>query len=176
MCDKIEGFLPEFTEESTLLILGSFPSVASRRQSFYYGNRQNRFWKMLFSFFGEPLCESVEGKRAFLRAHGIALWDIVVRCEIVGSADASIKNYEIADIPALLQKTKIRRILLNGGAAYSIFCERYKGIGVPYARMPSTSPANPRYAQSVWHAALAEVFCGAGQADLSARSILQNNV
>ena len=152
------GFPPEFTAESCVLILGSFPSVQSRKQSFYYGNRQNRFWKMLYGFFGEPLQEGVEEKRAFLRAHGVALWDIVVRCEIEGSADASIKNYEVADIPSLLAKTAVRRILLNGTAAYDIFRERYAGIGVPYFRMPSTSPANPRYSEAVWHAALAETF------------------
>ncbi len=158
MCDKIEGFPPEYTADSRVLILGSFPSVASRKQNFYYGNRQNRFWKMLFSFFKEPPCEAVEQKRAFLRAHGVALWDIVQRCEIAGSADASIRAYEIADIPALLKAAPVRGILLNGAAAYNIFCERYAAIGVPYFRMPSTSPANPRYSEQAWHAALAALF------------------
>lgn len=158
MRDRIEGFPPEYTAESRVLILGSFPSVASRKQSFYYGNRQNRFWKMLSSFFGEPLPADVAQKRALLRAHGVALWDIVMRCEIEGSADSSIKNYETADVPALLERAPVRRILLNGTAAYTIFCEKYAGIGVPFFRMPSTSPANPRYDERVWHAALAEVF------------------
>lgn len=158
MCDRIVGFPPEYTAKSRVLILGSFPSVASRKQSFYYGNKQNRFWKMLFGFFGEPLREGVEEKRAFLRAHGVALWDVVASCEIVGSSDATIKNYDAADIPALLACTAVRCILLNGAAAYKIFCERYAGIGVPYRRMPSTSPANPRYSEAVWHAALAEAF------------------
>lgn len=158
MCDRIDGFLPEYTAESRVLILGSFPSVASRKQSFYYGNRQNRFWKMLSSFFGEPLPDSVAQKRALLRAHGVALWDVVASCKIVGSSDAAIKEYVAADVPALLGRAPIRCILLNGAAAYKIFCERYAEIGVPYRRMPSTSPANPRYSEAVWHAALAEVF------------------
>lgn len=40
-------FSPVFDETSRILILGSFPSVKSREQQFYYGHPQNRFWKLL---------------------------------------------------------------------------------------------------------------------------------
>ena len=73
MSDKIHGFKPIFAADSRLLILGSFPSVKSRKADFYYGNPQNRFWKMLCAFFGEK-AESTEEKRALLLSRGIALW------------------------------------------------------------------------------------------------------
>ena len=48
-----EGFAPVFDENSRVLILGSFPSVKSRAQGFYYGNPQNKFWRTLGAFFHE---------------------------------------------------------------------------------------------------------------------------
>ena len=62
---KKTAFGPVFDERSRLLILGSFPSVKSREIRFYYGNRQNRFWKTVCGFFGEEVPETTEGKRAF---------------------------------------------------------------------------------------------------------------
>ena len=161
MSDRIHGFQPVFDANSELLILGSFPSVKSRAVDFYYGNRQNRFWKMLFGYFGEEVKEDVSAKREFVLRRHVALWDVVSECEIVGSSDASIANFRAADIPAVVRTAPIRLILLNGATAYKIFCENFGGIGVPFLRMPSTSPANPRYEQSVWFAALDSVFGGA---------------
>lgn len=152
------GFAPVFDEKSKVLILGSFPSVKSRKIDFYYGNKQNRFWRMLCGYFGEGIPEETEDKKAFLLRRGIALWDTVVSCEIEGSADSSVKNPEIADLKALLGNTKIKKILLNGTLAYRLFLTAYENIGVPYEKMPSTSPANPRYDEAVWRRALDEVF------------------
>ena len=160
MSDRIQGFSPVFDASSRLLILGSFPSVKSRQIDFYYGNRQNRFWKMLFGYFKEEVKESTAEKKEFLFRRHSALWDIVTVCEIEGSSDASIKRYEIADIPSLLSRSAIECIFLNGGTAYKIFCEKYAGLKTPYVRLPSTSPANPRYDEKVWHAALGKIFGG----------------
>ena len=40
-------FEPVFDENSKILILGTFPSVKSRENHFYYGHPQNRFWKVM---------------------------------------------------------------------------------------------------------------------------------
>ncbi len=77
MSDRIRGFEPVFDVNSRLLILGSFPSVKSRMVDFYYGNKQNRFWKILFGFFFFLVQESTAAKREFLLRRGIALWDVV---------------------------------------------------------------------------------------------------
>lgn len=109
-----KGFLPFFDENSEILILGSFPSVISRETNFYYGNKQNRFWKVLAEAFGEPAPETIGEKQALLKNHKIALWDVVAECEITGSLDSTIKNYKVADLQKVLDKAKIKKIILNG--------------------------------------------------------------
>lgn len=157
MSDRIYGFEPVFAADSELLILGSFPSVKSRQVDFYYGNPRNRFWGMLCGFFGER-AESAEERRSFLLAHRIALWDAVTACEITGSADASIRNYEVADVPSLLARTSVSLVLCNGRAAHKILTDTYPDLPVPVRLMPSTSPANPRFSPAPWQEALEEVF------------------
>lgn len=158
MGELIRGFEPVYDDESRVLILGSFPSVKSRQVEFYYGNKQNRFWKTLASFFGEAIPETTDEKRAFLFKNKIALWDIVTECEIVGSQDATIKNFKVADIKTLLQNSKIGFIILNGSKAFDIY-EKYCGGGrVPFKKLPSTSPANTRFDEKEWHNALSKTF------------------
>ena len=144
------GFPPVYDERSEVLILGSFPSVKSREISFYYGNRQNRFWRTICGFFGEEIPETVEGKKDFLTRRKIALWDMVVECEIEGSADASIQNAKTADLKEIFKCSPIKKILLNGTLAYDLFIKEYEGCGIPYEKMPSTSPANPRFSKEKW--------------------------
>ncbi len=152
-----KGFEPVYNEDSKLLILGSFPSVKSRRIDFYYGNPQNRFWKTVCGHFGEDIPETTEGKKAFLLRRGIALWDIVTECEIEGSKDDTIQVLSVADIPDLLAKTKVQLIVLNGGKAYEIFTRTYPDIGVQCVKLPSTSPANTRFSLKEWEDALQTV-------------------
>lgn len=144
------GFPPVFDRESRLLILGSFPSVKSRKIQFYYGNKQNRFWKTICGFFGEPVPEAIEEKKEFLFRRHIALWDMAAECEIEGSADSSVKEVVLADLDVIFRKARIEKILLNGALSYKLFLSRYADIAVPYFKMPSTSPANPRFDERVW--------------------------
>ncbi len=152
------GFDPVYNSGSKLLILGSFPSVKSRKTEFYYGNPRNRFWETICPFFGERVPEDTEDKRNFLLRNRVALWDIVTECEIDGSKDATIKNYVVADLGKLLQNSDICYIILNGGKAYEIFFRKYSNIGVPYIKLPSTSPANARFSKEDWYAVLSRVF------------------
>ena len=138
--------------------MGSFPSVKSREIDFYYGHKQNRFWKMLCGYFGEEIPETTDGKREFLNRNKIALWDMVVSCEIKGSADASVKNAVTADLNEIFKNANIEKILLNGTLSYDLFMKSYANLTIPYEKMPSTSPANPRYDESAWRRALDEVF------------------
>ena len=85
------GFDPVFNERSTVLVLGSFPSVLSRKNDFYYGNPQNRFWRVLAALAKAPLPETTSEKKEMLLSCGIALWDVIQECDIKGSSDASIK-------------------------------------------------------------------------------------
>lgn len=152
------GFSPVFNEESRVLILGSFPSVKSRQINFYYGNKQNRFWRMICSYFEESIPDSVEEKTTFLYRNNVALWDMVTACRIEGSADASVKDAELADLNEVLSVAKVEKILLNGTLAFELFEKRYADLGIAYAKMPSTSSANPRFTEDVWRKALDDIF------------------
>lgn len=158
MSEIKKGFEPFFESNCKILILGSFPSVKSRKTEFFYGNPQNRFWKTLAEFFGQPIPDTVEDKKNFLRINRIALWDVVAECEITGSQDSSIKKFKVADIQKLLQKIDVQFIILNGGKAYEIFIKHYSEIKVPYIQLPSTSPANTSFSKEKWFDALFSVF------------------
>ena len=158
MSELVQGFDPVYDKDSKVLILGSFPSVKSRRVEFYYGNPQNRFWRVVCSYFGESIPESTESKREFLKRRNIALWDIVTECRIVGSQDATIKNFKVADLKTLLQNSKIGFIILNGSKAFFIFMEHYTDIHTGYCKVPSTSPANTRFDEKEWKDALSRAF------------------
>ena len=88
----VHNFEPVFNDNSRILILGSLPSVKSRRAIFYYGHPQNRFWKLIAGILCCDVPVSIEEKRRMLIAHGIAIWDVVAECDIIGSSDTSIKK------------------------------------------------------------------------------------
>lgn len=156
--ERKRGFAPVFDPESKVLILGSFPSVKSREVEFYYGHKQNRFWRTVCGYFYEEIPPTVEGKKDFLHRRKIALWDMAVSCQIQGSADASVKNAELADLAEIFSKAKLQKILLNGSLSYELFISKYADIKVPYVKMPSTSPANPRFSEERWREELDDVF------------------
>ncbi|MDO5410932.1 MAG: DNA-deoxyinosine glycosylase [Lachnospiraceae bacterium] len=136
-------FEPVFDQNSRILILGTFPSVKSREQGFYYGHQRNRFWKLLAELTGEPLPESVEEKKQFLLRTGIAVWDVVSSCDIIGSSDSSIKNVVPADLSRVLSQAPIQEIFANGGKAYSLYRKYAEPLtGRTAKKLPSTSPAN----------------------------------
>ncbi len=138
-------FAPVYDEYSEILILGTFPSVKSRENQFYYGHPQNRFWKVLAEVFEDEVPSSIEEKINFLHQHHIALWDVIATCEITGSADATITNATPNDIATLLKKAPIRKICCNGTKSWKLF-QKYIQPGmedkIPTVKFPSTSPAN----------------------------------
>lgn len=153
------GFEPVFDEHSRILVLGSFPSVLSRENAFYYGNPQNRFWRVMAACLGEPvpqnegglsdngrpltLEESIAAKKQMLLEHGIALWDVIASCDIKGSSDASIKNVVPAQVERILEEAHIGAVICNGGTAGRLY-KRYLQwqVGLAAHVLPSTSPAN----------------------------------
>ena len=143
------GFSPIYDIDSTLLILGSFPSVKSREQSFYYGNPRNRFWQVLAEAFDARLPQRTEDKIRLCLDNGVALWDIVTACDIEGSMDADIRDYEVADLQLVLSRCPIERILCNGSTAYRITKSAYRG-DIQVIGLPSTSPANFRFDKAAW--------------------------
>lgn len=136
-------FPPLYNKDSKILILGSFPSVKSREQMFFYGHPQNRFWKVISAVFECDKPETIEEKKQFLFKNGIALWDVIASCEITGSSDSSIKNVKVNDISRILNKANIRQIFVNGKTAEKYFKKHMKDqINRDAVCLPSTSPAN----------------------------------
>ena len=112
---------PVYDEHSNILILGSFPSVKSREQGFFYGHPQNRFWRVLAAVYGNQVPQTVEEKKAFLLQSGVAVWDVIASCEIQGSADSSIKDVVPTDLSGILAQAPVRRIYVNGKKAEQLY-------------------------------------------------------
>ena len=139
----IHPISPFYDADSQVLILGSFPSVKSREQMFFYGHPQNRFWKVAAAVFGDDVPATIPAKRAFLKKHHIAMWDVIGSCDIEGSSDASITNVKANDLNVILKEADIKAIFVNGKTAYRYY-RKYteKMTGRPAVCLPSTSPAN----------------------------------
>lgn len=159
-------FDPVWNEESRILVLGTFPSVKSRENQFYYGHPQNRFWKLLAAIFQERLPKTTEEKKALLLGHGIAVWDVIASCEIKGSSDSSIRNVVPNDVSGLVLGSRIHTILANGGKAYELYNHYQRSAtGMEAQKMPSTSPANAAWSlqrlEGEWGKWLLEGSCDA---------------
>lgn len=139
------GFEPVFDERSRVLVLGSFPSVLSRENRFYYGNPRNRFWRVVADVLGErePAADDIAGKRALLLRHGVALWDVIESCDVRGSSDASIRNVVPTDVARVTSVAPVRSVLCNGGTAARLYHRWLEPVtGIAAVTLPSTSPAN----------------------------------
>ena len=134
---------PYYDKDSTVLILGSFPSVRSREQMFFYGHPQNRFWKVIAGVFDDDVPESISDKKDFLTKHHIALWDVIGECDIKGSSDASIENVVANDLSMIMNTANIQGIFVNGKTAEKYFIKYTENaVGQKAVCLPSTSPAN----------------------------------
>ena len=143
---QIHPFRPLYDAQSRVLILGSFPSIKSREQMFFYGHPQNRFWRVLPALFGEAVPSSVEEKKALILRRHLALWDTVATCEITGSSDASIKNVVSNDLRPILNGAEIRAIFCNGGTSLKWYNKLLRDeLGREAGVLPSTSPANAQW-------------------------------
>ena len=139
----VHPFPPLYNKDSGILILGSFPSVKSREQMFFYGHPQNRFWKVISAVFEGDVPETIEEKKQLLLKNGIALWDVIASCEITGSSDSSIRNVVVNDISKILEEGDIKQIFVNGKTAEKYFNKYTKAqIKRDAVCLPSTSPAN----------------------------------
>ena len=147
MSERIEHpFPPLFDSQSSILILGSFPSVKSRENQFFYGHPQNRFWKVMAAVLNETLPSSIDEKRCMLLNHRIALWDCIASCEIIGSSDSSIKNVTPHDLRVILCNSKVEKIFVNGKTAEKYYNKYIRDkIDREAICLPSTSPANAAY-------------------------------
>ncbi len=152
-------FPPVVGPHSHTLILGSFPSVKSREQGFFYGHPRNRFWPLLAAIYGETVPADIPAKESLILRHGLALWDVIAACTITGSSDASVKDARPVDIRQVTQQADIRRVLCNGALAGKLYQRHLADtLALPALVLPSTSPANAAWSLSrltdAWRTAL----------------------
>ena len=179
----VHPFAPIVTPAARVLVLGSLPSKLSRENDFYYGNPRNRFWHVMAAVLDQPVPADIPQKAKLLNEHGIALWDVIAECDIRGSSDASIRNarpvdiarvrdvcpvrrryfhgLSLVDIARVRDVCRLRTVFANGRTAERLF-KHYLAQelpGIPFACLPSTSPANAAWRlpqlERAWTQALA---------------------
>lgn len=145
----VHPFEPIYDKNSKILVLGSFPSLKSREQEFFYGHPQNRFWRVIADICGCEPPETVQEKRKMLIDNGIAIWDVIGECDIEGSADSTIKNVKANDISGILAGADIKKIIVNGKTAEKYYNKYIKDrTGREAVYLPSTSPANAAWSMT----------------------------
>lgn len=138
---------PIYNEKSNILILGTFPSVKSRENKFFYSHPQNRFWKIIAYITNtSPVPSTIDEKKNMLLNNKIALFDVIKSCDITGSSDISIKNVEPWDLSIILDSCNIKKVYANGNKAYELYMKYcYDNLKRSIIKLPSTSPANASF-------------------------------
>lgn len=137
---------PVYDDRSRVLVLGSIPSPKSREVGFYYGNPQNRFWRVMAALWGEPVSQDTQARREFCLRHRLALWDVVASCVIEGAADSSICDVVPNDVNRILAAADVRQVFCTGQTAGRLYRRMLEPVvGMPCTVLPSTSPANARW-------------------------------
>jgi len=168
--ERLQGLPPIVSANTRLLILGSFPGVASLRAQQYYGHPHNQFWKILQAIWpAHPMATGEGGypqRCQWLLDRGLGLWDVYASCERAGSLDSAIRNAQVNDFASLKAHCpQLKLIAHNGGESYKHAKLVRSSLGVehfPLVKLPSTSPANASWSLERKLAAWREVMAAAG--------------
>ena len=156
---RLQGLSPVIDSRTRLIVLGSFPSVASLQAGEYYAHPRNHFWPVLSAIWGVDLraLPYPERLQAALQ-HGLGIWDVYAHCRREGSLDSAIHDAEFNDLAGLKQLApQLQAIAHNGGE--SARAMRFtRSLGVQLLRLPSTSPANASWSFERKLAAWREAF------------------
>ncbi len=161
--ERLTGLPPVVGRQTRLLVLGSFPGVASLQAQQYYGHPRNHFWPLLVALWGIDLVALRYSQRlAEVRRRGLGLWDIYASCERVGSLDQAIVEPEINDLASLrCCAPQLAWVAHNGGESARAM-KHVAALGYGVLRLPSTSPANASWSFERKLAAWGDAFRQAG--------------
>ena len=165
------GLAPLVSKQTRLLILGSFPGVASLQAQQYYGHPRNHFWPVLSAILGSShgnICaSSYEDRSKWLLENKLGVWDVYASCEREGSLDSAICAATLNDFACLKNLCpNLQAIAHNGGESFK-HAKHTQLLGLPVHKLPSTSPANASWSFERKLAAWREVFHGHGLPDNS---------
>jgi len=141
MTQEKHPFDPIVFPDTHTLILGSFPSIQSVANDFYYAHPRNQFWPILSAITGYPVGNR-DQKIWLLKESGLGLWDMIASVRRSNSADSMLEDEVVNDIPALLETyPSIRRIAFTGRKAEALWLLHYDHLGIETLYLPSPSPA-----------------------------------
>jgi hypoxanthine-DNA glycosylase len=160
---RLHGLGPVIGPDTRLLVLGSFPSVASLAAGEYYAHPRNQFWPLLSALWGLDLRSLAYPQRlAEVRRRGLGIWDVYAHCRREGSLDSAIRDAELNDLAGLRrQAPRLAAIAHNGGESARAM-RHTRALGLPVWSLPSTSPANASWSFDRKLAAWREALAGAG--------------
>jgi len=164
----LQGFPPVAARDARVLVLGSMPGVASLQASRYYAHPRNGFWPIMGALVGADPALPYARRLARLKASGIALWDVLDRCERIGSLDSSIVDAtaQANDFATFFARhPQVTDVMFNGAkaeAAYRRSGPSLAPLRIRAWRLPSTSPANASVAFAEKLAAWREALQAAG--------------
>jgi hypoxanthine-DNA glycosylase len=140
---QLRGLRPVIGRNTRLLVLGSFPGVASLQAQQYYGHPRNQFWPILSALWGVDLAGMDYARRiAEVRRRGLGIWDVYASCRREGSLDRAIEDAELNDLASLRRRAPGLRALAHNGGESARAMAITRTLGLPVHRLPSTSPAN----------------------------------
>jgi hypoxanthine-DNA glycosylase len=161
MSELLRGLPPVIGPSTRLVVLGSFPGVASLRVGQYYGHPRNHFWPILSALWGADLLALPYAQRLEqMLARGLGLWDVYASCRREGSLDSAIEQPEFNDLAGLARRAPTLHAVAHNGGESARAMRHTRGLGVAVHRLPSTSPANASWSferkLAAWRAVLDE--------------------
>lgn len=134
-------FNPIVFKDTEILILGSFPSIQSFENNFYYGHPRNQFWKIMEAVTGYPI-NNRDQKIWLIKEAKVGLWDMVASCQRENSLDSSLEEVEVNDIAGLLEKyPKIKKVCFTGKKSQALYQKHFSHLSIETCYLPSPSPA-----------------------------------
>lgn len=159
MAGLLHGLGPVVDLNTRLVVLGSFPGVASLNVQQYYGHPRNHFWPILSAIWGADLLPLTYAQRIeAIRTRGLGLWDVYARCEREGSLDSAIEHAEFNDLARLKTLAPQLRAIAHNGGESARAIRHTQSLGWAVHRLPSTSPANASWSFARKLAAWRTVF------------------
>jgi hypoxanthine-DNA glycosylase len=162
MSPRLQGLPPVIARHCRLLILGSFPGVASLQAQQYYGHPRNHFWPLLGAIWGvDMVALSYRQRLVELRLRGLGLWDVYASCRREGSLDQAIAEATFNDLASLRRRAPGLRMVAHNGGESARASGQVAALGLVVCRLPSSSPANASWSFERKLAAWREAFAAA---------------
>ena len=154
---RLAGLPPVVGPDTRLVVLGSFPGVASLAAGQYYAHPRNHFWPLLSALWATDLTALDYPRRlAELTTRGLGLWDVYASCHREGSLDSAIRAAEPNDLAGLRRQLPRWEAVAHNGGESARTMRVTAALGLPVHRLPSTSPANASWSferkRAAWHA------------------------